>query len=181
MEKLMNYLSGKKVYLSGPIMNSSDDGVEWRKDITPVLENRFQLEILDPCQKHIALGDNRLNEIGESKKKFRELILNENWDQVKKDFWPIVRTDLRLVDHCDFIILDHDPTIPTVGTIHELVVATFEKKVVLLKYSKDQLESFNPWMATFIKPHHFFPTWDLMWNYLEEVDNGLKDTSYWVL
>ena len=176
----MNYLNGKKVYLSGPILNLHDDGVEWRNIVTPRLE-LFGLEVLDPCQKHIAMGDNRINEIGESKKKFRKLIMEEEWDKVKKDFWPVVRTDLRLVDHCDFIILDHDPSVPTVGTIHELVVATFEKKVVLLKYNKNQLDKFNPWMATFIKSHHFFSEWEDMFEYLQAVDKGLKDTSYWVL
>jgi nucleoside 2-deoxyribosyltransferase len=176
----MNYLKGKKVYLSGPILNSKDDGVEWRKEITPKLK-KFGLEILDPCQKHIQTGDSRLNEIGESKKKFRELILQEKWDEVKQEFWPIVRTDLRLVDHCDFVILDHDPTVPTVGTIHELVVATFEKKVILMKYEKEHLSNINPWMATFIKSHHFFSSWEDMFDYLKEVDDGKKDTSYWVL
>ena len=177
----MNYLNGKKVYLSGPIMNSNDDGVEWRQVITSRLEKDFGLEVLDPCQKHIAMGDNRLNEIGESKKKFRKLIVDQNWEQVKKDFWPIVRTDLRLVDHCDFVIVDYDPTVPTVGTIHELVVATFEKKVVLLKYAENQLKDFNPWMATFVKQHHFFSKWPQMFKYLDRVNNGELDTSYWVI
>ena len=176
----MNYLKGKRAYLSGAILNAKDDGVSWRTEITPDLE-QMGMEVLDPCQKHIALGDERLNEIGESKKKFRKLILEENWDQVKKDFWPIVRTDLRLVDHSDFVILYQDPSLPTVGTIHELVVATFEKKVILMKYDEKHLETMNPWMATFIKSHHFFKTWDAMFEYLEDVDNGKLDTSYWVL
>lgn len=176
----MNYLKGKQVYLSGPILNSADDGVIWRDYITPKLEY-FGLEILDPCKKHILMNNQNINEIGESKKKFRELIVQEKWEEVKEEFWPIVRTDLRLIDKCDFVILDHDPTVPTVGTIHELVVATFEKKVILLKYNKEQLKYFNPWMATFVKPHHFFSSWDAMMFYLEEVNNGKKDTSYWVL
>lgn len=176
----MNYLKGKKVYLSGHIHTLNDDGMTWRNYITPLLEE-FDLEVLDPCKKHIKSGDGSLSEIGNSKKKFRDMIVNEQWDKVKVDFWPIVRTDLKMVDHCDFVICDYDPTLPTVGTIHELVVATFEKKVILLKYNRDQLESFNPWICTFIKSHHFFADWDLMWEYLEEVDNGKKDTSYWVL
>tara|TARA_R110000824_G_scaffold12226_7_gene53574 strand:- start:8232 stop:8762 length:531 start_codon:yes stop_codon:yes gene_type:complete len=176
----MNYLKGKKAYLSGSILNANDDGVSWRTEITPSLTS-MGMEVLDPCQKHIALGDDRLNEIGESKKKFRKLILEENFDQVKKEFWPIVRTDLRLVDHCDFVILYQDPSLPTVGTIHELVVATFEKKVILMKYDKEHLETMNPWMATFIKNHHFFATWESMFEYLYDVDAGKLDTSYWVL
>lgn len=180
----MNYLKNKKVYLTGSILNphqENNDGVGWRNKITPILKNKFNIQVLDPCQKHIAMGDNRLNEIGKSKDKFKKLIKEEKWEKVKEDFWPIVRTDLRLVDHCDFMILNYDPCAPTVGTIHELVVATFEKKVTLLKYKKEQLGYFNPWMATFIKPHHFFSEWDSMWEYMQEVNDGKKDTSYWVL
>ena len=86
-----------------------------------------------------------------------------------------------MVDHCDFIVFNYDPTVPMVGSIHELVVATFEKKVILLKYEKEQLKDFNPWMATFTKDHHFFSKWDEMFSYLSKVDEGVFDTSLWVV
>ena len=175
----MNYLKGKKVYLSGPMHFADDDGVAWRDLITPKLVS-MGMEVLDPCKK-IVNGNADLSEVGKNKQKFRDLIALEDWKSVKRDFWPIVRCDLRMVDHCDFIIFDYNPITPMVGSIHELVVATFEKKVVLLKYDKSQLKDFNPWLATFIKEHHFFSEWDKMFEYLNSVDNGLFDTSLWVI
>lgn len=176
----MNYLRDKKAYLSGPIFHLKDDGIAWRDQVTPRLE-LFGIEVLDPCKKHIMQGNGDLSEIGKSKDRFKKLVIAEKWDEVKTEFWPIVRTDLKMVDFSDFVIIDYDPSVPTVGTIHELVVATFEKKVILLKYDKSQLPLFNSWMATFIKSHHFFSEWDDMFLYLEKVNNGILDTSYWVL
>jgi nucleoside 2-deoxyribosyltransferase len=175
----MNYLRGKKVYLSGPIHFANDCGVAWRDLITPRLRE-LGLEVLDPCKK-VVNGAIDLSEVGKNKDKFQEMIMQEDWSRVKKEFWPIVRADLRAVDHCDFVICDYDPLIPMVGTIHELVVATFEKKVILLKYDKDQLKNFNPWIAALIKEHHFFDEWDKMMEHLKKVDAGQFDTSLWVI
>jgi len=175
----MNYLKGKKAYLSGPIHSVKDDGTIWRDDITPKLLE-YGMEILDPCKKIIS-GNVDLSEVGKNKQKFRDLIMEGNWGAVKKDFWPIIRCDLRMVDHCDFIIFNYNTEVPMVGSIHELVVATFEKKVVLLKYNKSQLKDFNPWMATFIKEHHFFAEWEEMYSYLNKVNNDIFDTSLWVV
>lgn len=175
----MNYLKGKKAYLTGPIHSVTDDGVSWRDYITPRL-NTMGIEVLDPCRKTIN-GDADLSEVGKAKLKFKDMIMQENWSLIKKEFWPIIRCDLRMVDHCDFLIFDYNPLVPMVGTIHELVVATFEKKVVLLKYDKSQLKDFNPWIATFIKESHFFPEWDDMFKHLEDVNNGVFDTSLWVV
>jgi hypothetical protein len=175
----MNYLKGKKVYLSGPMHLAIDDGAIWRDSITPKLKD-MGMEILDPCRKPINANPD-LNEVGKNKEKFRDLITVEEWKTVKHEFWPIVRCDLRMVDHCDFIIFNYNPLTPMVGSIHELVVATFEKKVVLLKYDRNQLSDFNPWMATFIKEHHFFAEWEDMFDYLRKVDEGVFDTSLWVI
>jgi len=175
----MNYLKGKKVYLTGPIHSVNDDGTIWRDEITPSLY-RYGMEVLDPCKK-IVNGSVDLSEVGKNKQKFRDLVNSGDWGEVKRGFWPIVRCDLRMVDHCDFIIFNYDPLVPMVGSIHELVVATFEKKVILLKYEKKQLNDFNPWMATFIKEHHFFSEWNEMLIYLNKVNNGILDTSLWVI
>jgi hypothetical protein len=177
--KTMRYLNGKKVYLSGPIHALNDDGVKWRELITPRLID-FGIEVLDPCKKP-PTANVELIEIGKSKEKFRKLILDKDWKTVKKEFWPIIRFDLRMVDHCDFIIFEYDTSAQMVGTIHELVVATFEKKVILLKYNEDQLKNFNPWIAAFVKDHHFFSKWDDMFEYLEKVNSGEFDTSLWVV
>ena len=174
---MASYLNGKSVYLCGPIkMAIKDDGVGWREEITPRLK-KLGITVLNPCKKTTA----EAAEIGEDKNKFTDVILKEQFGLLKKIFWKIVRTDLRMVDASDFLVFNYDPDIPTIGSVHELCVANYEKKVVLLKYEKSQLANFNPWIAVFIKEHHFFSEWDKMFNYLEDVNQGKLDTSLWVI
>lgn len=175
----MNYLKGKKCYLSGPIHSATDDGVQWRDYITPKL-NDMGIEALDPC-KVMVNGDISISEVGKNKQIFRDLIKTENWQKVKEDFWPIVRKDLRMVDHSDFVIFYYDTEAKMTGSIHELVVAVNEKKVILIKYNKETLNDFNPWVATFAKAHHLFAEWDNLFDHLKKVDDGIFDTSLWVI
>lgn len=49
-------LDGTSCYLCGPIKGPVDDGVIWRKEITPRLEN-FGVQVVDPCQKGDDLGE----------------------------------------------------------------------------------------------------------------------------
>ena len=171
----MNYLKNKKCYLCGSILMAKDDGVQWREMVTNKL-NKFGVEVLNPCKK-VLNG----KEIGDDKARFKKIILNEKWGEIKKEFWPVVRTDLRFVDHSDFLIFNYDAKSPTIGSVHELVVANFEKKIILLKYNKKDLKFFNPWICTFIKEHNFFSDWNKMFEYLEGINNGKFDTSLWVL
>jgi hypothetical protein len=170
----MNYLKDKSCYLCGAIKDLSDDGISWRDHITPKLLG-YGLIVYDPCKKN----DN-MAEIGEAKKNFTNIIMKEDWKKIKEEFWPIVRWDLRSVDKSDFIIFDYNPEVSTVGSIHELVVANLEKKPILLKYNKNQLEKFNPWITIFIKEHNFFTNWDDMFTYLDKINNGELDTSFWI-
>ena len=174
---MSNYLKGKTVYLCGPIHAVSDDGKGWREIITPRLK-RIGINVLNPCKK---TSHDSIDEVGEDKKIFRNLIEQERWEELKEKFWKIVRSDLRAIDMADFVIFNYDPSVPMCGSIHEMVVAQFEKKVVLLKYQKSQLPDFNPWICTFVKSHHFFPEWEKMYDYLEKVNKGIFDTSLWVI
>ena len=171
----MNYLENKRVYLCGAIHSTTDDGISWRESITPRLK-LLNLVVSDPCKKTIVNS-----EIGQDKSTFKSLLINEQFKELKETFWPIVRYDLREVDKCDFVIFNYDTTNKLVGSIHELVTANFEKKVILLKYNKEQLADFNPWIATFIKEHHFFSEWDLLFEHLQNINTGKLDSSYWIL
>ncbi len=171
----MNYLKNKVAYLCGPIHDASDDGIGWRDFITPKLQ-KFDIIVSDPCKK-----TEKTSEVGTNKEKFKKLLLKEDFKLVKTGFWPIVRYDLRSVDKCDFIIFNYDTTAKMVGSIHELIVANTEKKVILLKYDKKQLNDFNPWLACLIKEHHFFATWDKLFKHLKDINDGKLDSSYWIL
>lgn len=172
----MNYLNGKSVYLCGAMQGYEDHGAGWRDKLTPFLKEKG-IEVVDPTKT----SSNGVSEVGDDKKRFRELVLKENWTQLKEEFWPIVRKDLRAVDKADFLICYYDPTIPTVGTIHELVVASAQKKPIFLKYDVERLNNFNPWISCLIKQKYFHNSWDSLKEHLRLVDRGEFDTSYWTL
>ena len=65
----MNYLKGKKVYLSGPIHKVDDDGISWREIVNPKLQE-LEIEVLNPCGKQITFNDENLSEIVERKNYF---------------------------------------------------------------------------------------------------------------
>lgn len=171
----MNYLNGKTVYLAGSIHhNDEDSGIGWREEITPKLVN-YGLNVLDPCKQTI----NNLGEVGDDKKLLKSLILQKNFSEVKRIFFPILKSDLRCVDLSHFIIVNYRPKIRHVGTIHELVMSNIEKKPILLYYPENELEDFNPWMACLVKTNHIFTDWNCMFDYLEKVNSGNFDTSLW--
>jgi hypothetical protein len=171
----MNYLNGKAVYLCGAMSAYKDSGMAWREWIKPILVDRFELKVHDPTRKQVAAAI----EIGENKEHFRELIMDEKWQELKDAFALVCRYDLRAVDLSDFLIVDYDSACHTVGTIHELVVASSQKKPILVKYKKEQLNTFNPWMSVLICPEHFFSEWDDLFAYLDRVNKGEVNSDYW--
>lgn len=172
----MTYLNSKSVYLCGPLHACSDDGSSWRNEITPKLKS-YGLTVEDPTKKTV----NGLGEVGDDKAMFQSLVKQKKFMEAKEAFWPIVRKDLRCVDKADFVIFNYDAYSPTVGTWHELVTAANQKKPILLKYDEKQLDKFNVWVLTFAKSSCIFSEWDDMFSYLDKIDSGILDTSYWTL
>jgi len=174
----MEYLKGKTCYLCGPIAAaSSTEMSNWREGIKPFLAD-LGVNVLDPLKK----DKEGLAETPEERQRFKDLIMQEKWEEHKKLFWPVARWDLRSVDKSDFIIVNYNPEIPTVGTWHEVVMAShIQKKPVLLKYDRSQLDKFNFWVPVLVKSQHLFPTWDKLKEELNKVDQGQFDTSYWTL
>lgn len=174
MNHIFRRLDGKSVYLCGPIHTVSDDGIGWRDMMTEQLKV-FNLKIIDPCKK-----DNGVSETAEDKKGFSEMILNEDWFNLEETFRPIVRWDLKAVNRSDFLIVNYDALHPLIGTIHEMVVAKYESKPILLKYDQKQLEHFNPWISTLVEPNRIFSNWADMMLYLLNIDDGDFDTPDWI-
>lgn len=176
-EKAPDYLTGKDVYLAGPMFACKDDGVGWRDLITPRLINDYGLHVEDPTKK-TADG---LGEVGDDKALFKKLIAKKQFKIVREKFWPIVRKDLRCVDKADFLILLYDPNVHMFGTIHEWVAAHSQKKPILMKYNEEHLDTFNVWATTLVKPEWMFTEWDDMFDYLDLVRDGFIDRKYWTL
>lgn len=173
----MGYLRNKVAYLAGPIHAASDDGVGWRDMMTPILTDKYGVTVDDPCKKTV----NGVGEIKDDKKMLIDCVKTGNFAEVKKRFYPIVRKDLRSIDKADFLIVVYDPTIHMFGTIHEMVVAHTQRKPILLWFDKNNIEKFNPWCLTLVKENMIFTDWEVMLQYLDKIDAGEFDSSYWTL
>ncbi len=172
----MGYLQGKTCYLTGPITAVEDDGVGWRKSITTSLE-QFGIIVDDPTKNTV----NGLGEVGTDKQKFKDMLAQGKIEEVKKEFYPIIRKDLRSVDKSDFLILHYDPAVPMMGTVHELVMAHLQRKPILMHIEKDKVKDINPWILVFIKNGCLFTQWQDMIVYLHGIDSGTFNTSHWTL
>lgn len=173
---MKNYLNGKACYLAGAMQACEDNGVGWRTEIVKQLD-RFGLTVFDPSNKVLHSA----SEIGENKQLFKSLIAQEKWVELKAAFEPVMRYDLRCVDKSDFLIISYDPHYHTIGTVHEMVTANSQRKPILLKYNKEDLSLFNPWIPVLVKTEHLFSSWDSMFQFLDEVDNGNIDMHMWTL
>lgn len=173
----MGYLEYKSVYLAGPIHSCNDDGIGWRSWITPRLKKSFNLHVEDPSKKSV----NGVCEVADDKKRFRQLAFEENWKELKEQFYPIVRKDLRCVDKADFLIAVYDPSLHMFGTIHEIIEASHQKKPILVKYDRSHLKEFNPWITCLVKDNWLFAEWDDMFKYMEKINSGDIETSHWGL
>jgi hypothetical protein len=169
----MGFLSGKTTYLAGPI-HHIDDCNSWRDCLTPKLEE-MGIIVQNPCKKTI---DNT-SCINEDKDKLKELILKEDFLEVKKVFFPILKADLRCVDVSHFIIFMYSPRTRQFGSTHELITANLQKKPILMFYPKEELSDFNPWAACLVKAQHIYSSWDKKIDYLKEVNKGNFDSSLW--
>ena len=172
----MNYLKNKRVYLCGPIHEVSEDGIGWRDNLTPALRG-LGLVVDDPCKKSTT----GLGEVKDDKIALQKIITDRDWALLKKSFMPIVHKDLRSVDHADFLITVYDPTIHMLGTIHELVVAHWQRKPILIYCDPAKLDRLNPWILTFVKSDCFFTDWSVLLDHLNSIDEGNIDTETWTL
>lgn len=172
----MNLLKNRLVYLCGAIGKAEDDGQGWRDEVTPRLLE-MEIQVSDPTKETVG----GMGEVGEDKRQWDALRKEGKLDELKEKFWPIVHKDLRCVDRADFLIFRYIPGVPTVGTIHELVVAQGQKKPILMVIKPEEIGELNPWILTFIKKGCMFTSFEEMYIYLNKVSNGEFNTSYWSL
>ena len=162
----MGYLQGKTCYLTGPITAASDDGIVWRKTVTPSLE-ALGVIVDDPTVKTA----NGLGEVKADKQMFKDLLEQKKFKECKELFWPVCRKDLRSVDRSDFLVFYYNPLIPMFGTIDELVTASrLQKKPVLMMIEEENIKHMNPWSLVLIKEECIFTKWESLISYLATID-----------
>jgi hypothetical protein len=138
-----NLLQGARVYLSGPMdfvaSRAAEKKLGWRNRVGEFLES-MGVTVFDPWFKPDVRG---LHEYGREDEKSGERI-RRCWTYADgpkgagarewcvEQFWETLHIDLRMVDTSDFMIAYVPTNIYSVGTPHEIIMATLQHKPVLV-------------------------------------------------
>jgi len=125
--KTKDVLKGLRVYLSGPIENTKDDGVDWRKKFADLDKKKaLQLNIIDPTDKK----DDVIAEISKERDRMRQLKSDHEFEELTSIMKRVRRWDLRACDYCHFLVVYINAKIPTWGTIDECVTVERQQKPI---------------------------------------------------
>jgi nucleoside 2-deoxyribosyltransferase len=173
-----NKLRGQRVYLAGPIDHAEDDGVGWRKELTPWLESKG-VTVLDPTDKKTS--NTHYNEIGEEQLNLKKLRDMGRYHELREAMKPIVLADLRMVEVSDFVIVYLDPEIGMCGTWEELFISLRQHKPTLVVINGGK-KAMNYWMFGRMNPDFIFENFEEMKTYLESIDTEVvkADPTRWV-
>lgn len=135
-------LKGARVYLSGPMdfvaSRSAEKQLGWRNRVSQFLQE-LGTTVFDPWFKPDVRG---LHEYGREDIKSGEKI-RQTWTYAEGErgaqarawcasqFWETLHIDLRMVDTSDFTVSYCPTNIYSVGTPHEIIMATTQHKPVL--------------------------------------------------
>ena len=135
-------LQGARVYLSGPMdfvaSRTTEKQFGWRNRVSQFLQV-MGVTVFDPWYKPEVRG---LHEYGREDVKSGERI-RDHWTYAggkpgaqarswcARQFWETLHIDLRMVDTSDFTISYCPTNIYSVGTPHEIIMATLQHKPVL--------------------------------------------------
>lgn len=166
----MGYLNGKTCYLSGAMENCNLN-YNWRTEPIKILKERFGLEVFDPYSDPKQQWVKELKAARESK----------DYKTISKIAHAFVRKDLCLVDRCDILIAHVIPSVPSVGTVHEIINSNNAKKPTLLVNPISGKENIQSWYYGFIDYQNgMFGSWDDLYDYLDQANKGMhQDNNRW--
>jgi len=171
----MNKLNRQKVYLAGAVDRVPDRGVAWRDNITPFLES-LNIEVFNPLKKPLEIGAETENAHFQKIKYKSE----ERYDEISNMMKIIRTTDLRLVDICNFLVVNLDLDVHPCGTYEEIFWANRQKKPILIHMEQGKKNA-PDWLFGTIPHQMIFSNWNEIKEYLKKIDSGeeLKTYSRW--
>lgn len=162
----MNILNKTKVYLAGNLENANTNTNTWRDYIKDELKS-LNITFLSPLE-HMFTDD--MPEDEDNQFTVKTLRANGDFDAVHLHMKKIIRKDLRLVDISDFFIFNIDIKTPTYGTMHELVLASQQRKPVFISVgNKHQCPL---WIMGLFSHKYIYNNVEEIVNILKEIDCG---------
>lgn len=171
-----NVLKDARLYLSGPMDKANDHGISWRRDF--IERSKFlNMAIMDPTNKPMPLA----SEVGEEKQAIVGYRERGEWDKLCKFVKQFRRSDLRMTDLADILVVYIDPDIPSWGTPDEVFTAERQKKP-LLCIVKGGKKALPTWCFAVFEMNEVFETVDECIEYLTRIDCGeIAIDDRWVL
>lgn len=168
----MNRLSGMRAYLCGAIDRCPDHGKSWREYLTPFLQE-FGVKVFNPLSKpfDFAKEDETIHQIKLSLKQLKK------FDELANMMKDIRNVDLRMVDVCDFIIVNLDISLHPCGTYEEIFLANRQKKPIIVHVVQGK-QNAPDWLFGTM-PHDFiFSSWDEVKVYLQYINGANTVNSH---
>src|SRR5450432_1561721 len=136
-----NFLSGARVYLSGPMdfvaTRANEKKLGWRNRVGDFLRAHGAI-VFDPWFKpgvrgmqQYGLEDVNTIDVRDEWTFEQGQSGDEKRSHCAEKFWETLHIDLRMVDTSDFTIAYVPTNIYSVGTVHEIVLARLQRKPVL--------------------------------------------------
>ena len=159
----MNRLALNRGYLCGAMDRVTDGGIGWRQDLIDSLRD-LKVLWLDPCRKPIDVGVEDLENRGLRHKAKRA----GDYEFVRTQMKQIRPVDLRMVDICDFLVVNLDLSVHACGTYEELFWANRMKKPVIVRVEQG-IEHAPDWLLGTLPFEMIFSTWDEVKKYLRHI------------
>lgn len=172
-------LAGSRAYLVGPMDRVKDNGVGWRRKITPMLQE-LDVKVLDPTNKPIK--NHTLPGVAREEKKYKKQYKeHKDYDGLTNLMKIIRHVDLRMTDICDFVIAYLNMDAAMCGTWEEIFNVNRQKKPVLciIDGGKDAMPD---WLFGVLPHHHFFDSIEECMVYLKGINDGsIEMDKRWTL
>jgi nucleoside 2-deoxyribosyltransferase len=151
---------------------AADAGVGWRRDIRATLDD-LNILWLDPTRKPIQIGIE--NDASRAHRKATKA--QGNYSFVTKEMKPIRCVDLRMVDICDFLVVNLDLDIHACGTYEEIFLANRQKKPVFVHVEQGKNNT-PDWLFAALPHEYFSSTWEQVHKHIKHVARDPKFVDY---
>ena len=166
----MNKLKNSRCYLCGAMDRVQDGGVGWRTMIRSALSD-LGIQWLDPTRKPISIAA----EDDASRKLRKHLKETMDFETLAKEMKPIRHVDLRMVDICDWVVVDLNLDVHACGTYEEIFLANSQKKPVMIRVEQGK-KAAPDWLFGTVPHAHIFSAWDELFYYIRKVANGCPNS-----
>ncbi len=165
-------LWGMRCYLIGAMDYAADNGVGWRRRITPFLDS-LGVVVLDPTKKPINIGFEDIEN-----RQYRTNLKDQGLhDELSREIKVLRVVDLRMVDMSDFLIVNIDTDVHACGTYEESSWANRLKNPILIHCEQGK-NGIPDWLFGTIPHHHMFTNWIDICKYLWDVHTAVCINTY---